>query len=87
MFDEGETPVASEPAYELPTPLRTPDQVREAALEIERACATTYAWLVANSVADQRRWAVNALTNTAVRELTFRGSPEIFPGSGEHADR
>ena len=32
-------------------------------------------------------WAVTALTQTAVRELTFRGSPEIFPGAGEHADR
>ena len=29
----------------------------------------------------------SALTDAAVRELTFRGSPEIFPGAGEYADR
>jgi hypothetical protein len=85
--DAGGTPTAAEPAYDLPEPLQTPAQVTRAALEIERASATTYAWLVANSVGPDRRWAVNALTNTAVRELTFRGSPEIFPGAGEHADR
>ena len=85
--DAGGTPRAAEPAYDLPEPLQTPAQVTRAALEIERASATTYAWLVANSVGPDRRWAVNALTNTAVRELTFRGSPEIFPGSGEYADR
>jgi len=85
--DAGGTPSAAEPAYELPEPLLTPAQVTRAALQIERACATTYAWLVANSVGPDRRWAINALTNTAVRELTFRGSPEIFPGAGEYADR
>jgi hypothetical protein len=85
--DAGGTPVAAEPAYELPEPLRTPAEVTRAALATERACATTYAWLVANSVGTDRRWAANALTNTAVRELTFRGSPEIFPGAGEYADR
>jgi len=87
LHDLGETPVAAEPAYELPSPLRTPAQVTRAAREIEASCATTYAWLVANAVGDDRRWAVNALTNAAVRELTFRGSPEIFPGAGEYADR
>jgi hypothetical protein len=87
VYDAGATPVAAEPAYELPSPVRTPDQVTKAAREVEEACAATYAWLVANSVGPKRRWAVNALTNTAVRELTFRGSPEIFPGAGEYADR
>jgi hypothetical protein len=87
LHDAGETPVASEAAYELPSPLQTPAQIRRAAREVESATATTYAWLVANAVADQRQWAVTALTDAAVRELTFRGSPEIFPGAGEYADR
>ena len=47
----------------------------------------TYAWLVANTVGGQRRWAIDALTDAAVRELSYRGSPEIFPGAGEYADR
>ena len=87
VYDAGETPAAARPAYDLPNPARTPDQITRAALEVERASATTFAWLVANSVGPRRRWAVDALTNTAVRELTFRGSPEIFPGAGEYADR
>ena len=85
--DEGGEPVAAEPAYALPDGLGSVEGVTAAALELERGCAATYAWMVANLVEDQRRWAVNALTDTAVRVLTFRGSPEIFPGAGEYADR
>jgi hypothetical protein len=84
--DDGATPVASEPAYRLP-PAVGPDAVTRAALDLERSCAESYAWLVAHTTGTRRRWAVQALTNAAVRELTFRGSPEIFPGAGEHADR
>ena len=85
--DRGAEPVAAEPAYELPAPLDTPAQVTAAALEVERSCTATYAWLVGQTSEADRRWAVTALTEAAVRELTFRGSPEIFPGRGEHADR
>jgi hypothetical protein len=87
VLDEGGTPVASEPTYELPEPLGTAERVTTAARDLELACAETYAWLVANTVGPRRRWAVQALTSTAVRVLTFRGSPEIFPGAGEYADR
>jgi len=87
LRDRGVDPVAAEPAYELPTPLDTPRQVTAAALDVERACTATYAWLSGQTSGEDRRWAVTALTDTAVRELTFRGSPEIFPGAGEHADR
>ena len=87
LLDRGVEPVAAESAYELPEPLDTPAQVTRAALEVEQSCAETYAWLVGQTSGSDRRWAVTALTQTAVRELTFRGSPEIFPGAGEHADR
>ena len=87
VVDEGGTPVASEPAYEIPGHLGTPAAVSSAALDLERRSASTYAWLVANTVRDQRRWAIEALTDAAVRELGFRGSPEIFPGARESADR
>ena len=85
--DHGEEPVAAEPAYELPAPLDNPAQVTAAALDVERSCTATYAWLVGQTSGADRQWAVTALTEAAVRELTFRGSPEIFPGRGEHADR
>jgi hypothetical protein len=85
--DAGGDPVAAEPAYELPPDLGTTDLVTRRALRLEKSCAETYAYLVANSPQDRRRWAINALIQTAVRELAFRGTPEIFPGSDEYADR
>jgi hypothetical protein len=87
VLDEGVEPLAAEPAYELPADLSTPDLVMRTALRLERSCAESYAYLVANSPQERRRWAVNALVMTAVRELAFRGTPEIFPGSDEYADR
>lgn len=87
ITDAGETPAVSEPAYELPIDLGTPDAVAARALALEQSCAETYAFLVASSTADLREWAVRALQMTAVRELAFRGTPEMFPGSDEYADR
>ena len=87
LSERGETPVASDPAYEVSGPVTGPDRVRAVALETEQACAATYSWLVANTVAEERRWAIGALNEAAVRELAFRGTPEMFPGAGEHADR
>jgi hypothetical protein len=82
----GAEPVASAASYELPGPVG-PRAVRAAALAVERRSAQTYAWLVANTVGDRRRWAVEALTDAAVRELAFRGTPEMLPGADEYADR
>ena len=86
IVDLGGDPVAAEPAYELPR-LDTPAQVTRAALDVERACAATYAYLVENTEAEQRRSAIGALNEAAVRELVFRGTPEMFPGRDEYADR
>ncbi|MCW2768075.1 MAG: hypothetical protein JWO11_4034 [Nocardioides sp.] len=80
-------PVASAPAYELPARLGTEEAVARTALGLERSCATTYAYLVANSQSVWRRWAIGALTESAVRELAFRGTPEMFPGADEYANR
>ena len=54
---------------------------------MERSCAATYAYLVANTAGAQRRLAVTALNEAAVRELVFRGTPETFPGLDEYTDR
>ena len=83
----GAEPVASAPAYELPVGLGSERAVSEAALTLERSCAATYGFLVANSRTVWRRWAIGALTESAVRELVFRGTPEMFPGADEYADR
>lgn len=86
ILDLDAEPVAAEPAYELPR-MGTSGHVERAALEIERACARTYAYVVANTAADLRRSVIGALNEAAVRELAFRGTPEIFPGRDEYADR
>jgi hypothetical protein len=77
----GQVPVASEPGYRIPSPLRTDRQVADEGLRLERGAAARYLWLIENSTDDVRAFGVAALRNTAVRELSFRGSPEIFPGA------
>ncbi|HWJ81317.1 MAG TPA: DUF4439 domain-containing protein [Nocardioides sp.] len=78
--DAGGDPVAAEPGYELPADLSTTAAITGRALRLERAAAATYAFLVANTTGRNRAWAVDALLDTAVRELTFGGAPETLPG-------
>ena len=80
VLAEGRDPVAAEPAYDLPADLSTPVAVAGRALALERACASTYAFVVASTRGGQRRWAVEALLDTALRELRFGGDPERLPG-------
>ena len=78
--DLGTEPVAAAAAYDLPDPLDSEIDVQVAAQELERRCAATYAALVAQTVGDQRRWAIGALTGAAVRRLALGGDAEAFPG-------
>ena len=87
VADLGADPVASAASYELPARLDSPERVTRAARELEEGCAATYASLVANTSGAQRRWAVTALNDAAVRVLAFRGTPEMLPGADEYADR
>lgn len=76
----GHDPVAAEPAYDLPADLSTTTAVSRRALALERSCAATYAFVVASTTGADRRWAVEALLDSAVRELAFGGEPERLPG-------
>ncbi len=87
LVDLGVAPVATEPFYDVPEALGTTDAVNDRALELERSCSATYAYLVGSTTGEVRAWAVRTLHVTAVRELVFRGTPEMFPGNDEHADR
>ena len=82
LRDEGAEPVAAAPAYELPT---TPATVLGVASggELEARCAETYAYVVANAAGADRGWAIEALTGSAVRQVTFGGSPGPFPGAAD----
>ena len=83
----GAVPVAAATAYELPTGLETPAGVARAGLELERSCARAYAAAVAETTAERRTLMIGALNDAAVRELGLRGTPEMFPGADEYADR
>ena len=87
LREDGVEPVAALPAYDVTGDLGAPAGVTAAALRLERGCTEVYAALVENSAGERRRFAVTVLTETAVRELVFRGAPEMLPGSDEYADR
>lgn len=86
LADAGRDPVGPAPAYATPQGIDSVPGIRRAALALERSCAQTYAWLVAQTDGAHRAWAINALRDGAVRELGFRGTPETFPGIHELAD-
>lgn len=76
-------PVAAQTSYELPTPSRTPQQLTASALVVERRCADVYAATVGSTSRANRKWAIDALTDAALRQLSFGGSPRRFPGVDE----
>jgi hypothetical protein len=80
VADTGEDPVAADPAYLTPAGIGSANGVRRAALDLERSCAETYAWVVSRTAGADRSWAVNALKDAAVRELAFGGTPQTLPG-------
>jgi hypothetical protein len=43
--------------------------------------------MVGSTTGALRGEAVDLLNDAAARELSFRGTPEIFPGADEYADR
>ena len=76
-------PVAADPSYQLPTPSRTTDQIRAAARLTEERSAAVYADAVGSTSRADRRWAIRALRDAAVRQLSFGGHTSSFPGVGE----
>ena len=83
----GVDPAPGETAYAPPNRLGGLRSLERAAQEVERRCATTYAGAVARTAGAERTWAITALNDSAVRVLTFRGIPEMFPGADEYTDR
>lgn len=73
-------PVAADPSYRLPTPSRTTDQLRDAARITEERSAAVYADAVGSTSRGDRKWAIDALRDAAVRQLGFGGKAERFPG-------
>ena len=79
----GHTPVPADAAYAVDAQDRSAAHLTGVALSTEERCSAVYAQLVASTSGAQRRWAVAALTDTALRSLTFGGRPETWPGAPE----
>jgi hypothetical protein len=82
----GAKPVAAEVSYDLPASMASGSgegapELNDAALQVERRIARTYGQLVESTAGAERRWALVALDDSAVRQLEFRGTPEMFPGT------
>jgi len=83
IADLGKEPVAAAPGYRVDVRSRDSAELLRVARLTEDRCAGFYAQLVASSVDGQRRWAVEALTDAAVRVLDLGGSPSAYPGAPE----
>lgn len=73
-------PVASAATYELVDVGGEPGRIRDRAVTVERDCAAAYGFLVANSPPAERRFAVETLVATALREIALGGRPRPLPG-------
>ena len=79
----GADPVAAEVSYELPNAADTPGRCRRAAAVTEQRCSEVYAAMVGSTARANRQWAIDALTDAAVRLLSFGGTPSAYPGAPE----
>ena len=83
IADSGATPRPAAVAYRVDTRSRDPLQLLRVARQTEQRCAAVYAQLVGSSTGRQRRWAVQALTDAALRQLELGGTPSAYPGLPE----
>lgn len=78
----GETPVAAQPAYDLPQAVINTATATALVLLIERRIAAVYGDLV--EAAEQpavRTFAIETLLGYATRQLSWGGAPAAFPGA------
>ena len=83
LAEQGETPVGAAPAYDVPARSRDARRLLEVAATTEERCAEVYAQQVASTSGEERRWAVEALRDAAVRLLALGGGPSAWPGLRE----
>ena len=83
IADRGGQPVAAAPGYRVDARTRDAAELLRVARLTEDRAAAVYAQLVARSSGGQRRWAVTALTDAAVRVLSLGGNAGVYPGAPE----
>ncbi|MPZ97352.1 MAG: DUF4439 domain-containing protein [Propionibacteriales bacterium] len=75
--------VAAEAAYSLPLQVTDATRARRLARELEARCAAVYADVVGRTTGQARVLAAQALTECALRGMTWGSEPEPFPGLDE----
>jgi len=83
LVDDGEEPVQSAAAYELPFPVTDERDARELLVTLEDGLAASWAAAVAATTGPRRRLAVRGLRVAAVAAARWRGSSVAFPGLPE----
>jgi hypothetical protein len=76
----GAEPVAAAASYDLVEVGGDPVRIARRAVALEQACSAAYGYLVGSSPSSERRFAVEALVETALREVGLGGRPRPFPG-------
>jgi hypothetical protein len=76
----GASPVAAEPAYQLPMTPQTVGQCRRLARFLEKRCCEAYAYAVSLATNARRAALADALGDCAVRATLWGARLEAFPG-------
>jgi len=76
----GETPVAAEPGYLLPSDVVNVATARKTAQTVEDRCGVLYATLAATATDEIRAYAVDALIDSATRALEWDAPGSALPG-------
>jgi hypothetical protein len=83
IADLGKDPVVAAAGYRVDARTRDAVELLRVARITEDRCAAVYAQLVASSTGAHRRWAIAALTDSAVRVLALGGAAVTYPGAVE----
>jgi hypothetical protein len=83
IADLGSTPVPAADGYRVAAEDRSVVHLLRVASSTEERCAAVYAQQVASTTGDQRRWAIEALTDSSVRLLDLGGAASPYPGLPE----
>lgn len=76
----GEEPVPAEPSYRPPFAVASKADCVRLARHVEERTAAVYAYAVAATTGDSRAFAIDALTDCALREVAWGAPLQAFPG-------
>jgi hypothetical protein len=81
LASNGPTPPAADPEYTLPFPVTDQASAIKLATQIEERTGAIWRTCLADTAGDQRRFALDALTDSALRAARWRRSAGQQPGT------